>query len=159
MPSTGATSETSEGGSGAGRSNGDLHGLGQVRLASLYIQPKLSPARNLLLRTAASRADGRLIPPSLRGGRTKALPALLVCGWIEPVGDGHVLTDAGCAAIRQQRHALSDGIQPVDSSNGLQFLDGISARLGTKLTALVMALRCQSGAVGHANLSGDGYCP
>ena len=66
---------------------------------------KLSPAQSLLLRTAARRADGRVIPPdTLRGGaRVKVLTALLQRGWIEPADDGHVLTDAGYAAISQQR--------------------------------------------------------
>lgn len=43
---------------------------------------KLSPAQSLLLRTAARRADGRVIPPhTLRGGaRAKVLTALLQRG-------------------------------------------------------------------------------
>ena len=65
--------------------------------------PKLSPAQNLLLRTAGRRADGRVRPPdTLRGGgRAKELTALLQRGWIEPAGDAQVLTDAGYAAIGQ----------------------------------------------------------
>ncbi len=45
----------------------------------MHTPPKLSPAQNLLLRTAARRADGRVIPPdTLRGGaRVKVLTALL----------------------------------------------------------------------------------
>ena len=41
--------------------------------------PKLSPTQCLLLRTAARRVDGRVIPPdTLRGGaRAKVLTALL----------------------------------------------------------------------------------
>jgi hypothetical protein len=48
--------------------------------------PKLSPAQNLLLRTAARRADGRVIPPgTMRGGALfKVLTALLQRGWIGP---------------------------------------------------------------------------
>ena len=59
--------------------------------------PKLSPAQNLLLRTAARRADGHVIPPeTLRGGgRAKVLTTLLQRGWIEPADDGHLLTNAG----------------------------------------------------------------
>ena len=59
--------------------------------------PKLSPAQSLLLRTAARRPDGRVIPPdTLRGGaRVKVLTALLQRGWIEPAADGdHLLPDA-----------------------------------------------------------------
>lgn len=53
---------------------------------------KVSPAQSLLLRTAARRADGRVIPPdTLRGGvRFKVLTALLHRGWIKPTDDGHV---------------------------------------------------------------------
>ena len=54
-----------------------------------------------MLRTATRRADGRVIPPeTLRGGaRVKVLTAVLQRGWIEPADDGHVMTDAGYAAI------------------------------------------------------------
>ena len=73
---------------------------------------KLSPAQSLLLRTAARRADGRVIPPdTLRGGaRVKVLTSLLQRGWIEPADDGHVMTDAGYAAIGLQRPAPLDDV-------------------------------------------------
>lgn len=63
--------------------------------------PKLSPAQSPLLRNAARRSDGSVIPhDSLRGGaRAKVLRALLQRGWIEPADDGHVVSDAGYAAI------------------------------------------------------------
>lgn len=110
--------------------------------------PKLSPAQNLLLRAAARRADGRVIPPgTLRGGaRIKVLTALLQRGWIEPADDGHVLTDAGYAAIGQQRPVPPDDVQPIDTIDDLQLLEGIPVRSGTKLAALVMALRRPQGA-------------
>jgi hypothetical protein len=52
--------------------------------------PKLSSAPNLLLRTAARRADGRVIPPGtmLGGAGAKVLTALLQRGWIEPADGG-----------------------------------------------------------------------
>lgn len=109
---------------------------------------KLSPAQNLLLRTAARRADGRVIPPgTLRGGaRAKVLTALLGRGWIEFADDGHVLTDAGYAAIGHQRPAPPDDAQLVDTIDDLQLLEGIPVRSGTKLAALVVALRPPQGA-------------
>ena len=109
---------------------------------------KLSPAQSLLLRTAARRPDGRVIPPdSLRGGaRAKVLTALLQRGWIEPAEEGHVLTDAGYAAIGQQRPMPPDDVQPMDATDDFQFLEGIPIRPGTKLAALVMALRRPQGA-------------
>ena len=59
--------------------------------------PKLSPAQSQLLRVAARRADGRVIPPdTLRGSaRVKVMTALLQRGWIEPADGCHLLTDAG----------------------------------------------------------------
>ena len=109
--------------------------------------PKLSPAQNLLLLTAARRADGRVIPPgTMRGGaRIKVLTALLQRGWIEPADGGHALTDAGYAAIGQQRPAPPDEV-PVENIGDLQLLEGIPVRPGTKLAALVMALLRPQGA-------------
>ena len=105
--------------------------------------PKLSPAQALLLRTATRRADGRVIPSeTLRGGaRVKVLAALLQRGWIEPADDGHVMTDAGYAAIGLQRPAPLDDVQSMDTTDDLQLLEGIPVRPGTKLDALVMVLR------------------
>ncbi len=109
---------------------------------------KLSPAQSLLLRTTARRPDGRVIPPdTLRGGaRVKVLTALLQRGWIEPADEGHVLTDAGYAAIGLQRPAPLDDVQPMDTTDDLQLLEGIPVRPGTKLAALVMVLRRPQGA-------------
>ena len=109
---------------------------------------KLSPAQSLLLRTAARRADGRVIPPgTLRGGaRVKVLTSLLQRGWIDPTDDGHVMTDAGYAAIGLKRPMLPDDVQPMDVTDDLQLLEGIPVRPGTKLAALVMVLRSPQGA-------------
>lgn len=110
--------------------------------------PKLSPAQSLLVRTAARHADGRVIPPAnVRGGaRVKVLTALLQRGWIEPADGGHVLTDAGYVAIGLQRSVPPDGVQPMDTIVDLQLLEGIPIRPGTKLAALVVALRRPQGA-------------
>lgn len=122
---------------------------------------KLSPAQSLLLRTAASRADGRVIPPdTLRGGgRAKVLTALLQRGWIEPADGGHVLTDAGYAAIGQQRPAPPDYVQPMDTIGDLQLLEGIPVRPGTKLAALVMTLRRPQGATRLQLMLATGWQP
>lgn len=123
--------------------------------------PKLSPVQNLLLRTAARRADGRVIPPdTLRGGgRAKVLTALLQRGWIEPADDGHVLTDAGYATIGQQRPVPPDDVQPVDTTDELQLLEGVQVRPGTKLAALVMALRHPQGATSLQLMLATGWLP
>jgi hypothetical protein len=123
--------------------------------------PKLSPAQNLLLRTAACRVDGRVIPPdTLRGGgRARVLTALLQKGWIEPADGGHVLTDAGYAAIGQQRPVLPDDVQPVDTIGDLQLLEGIPVRPSTKLAALVIALRRPQGATSLQLMLATGWQP
>jgi hypothetical protein len=122
--------------------------------------PKLSPAQNLLLRTAARRADGRVIPPgTLRGGaRAKVLTALLQRDWIEPADGGHALTDAGYAAIGQQRPAPPDEV-PVDNIGDLQLLEGIPVRPGTKLAAVVLALRSPQGATSLQLMLATGWQP
>ena len=123
--------------------------------------PKLSPAQSLLLRTAARRAHGRVIPPdTLRGGaRVKVLTSLLQRGWIEPVDGGHVLTDAGYAAIGQQRPMPPDDVQPMDATDDFQLLEGIPVRPGTKLAELVMSLRRPQGATGLQLMLATGWQP
>lgn len=110
--------------------------------------PKLSPAQCLLLSTAARRVDGCVIPPgTLRvGARAKVLTALLERGWIEPSDGGHRWTNAGYAAIGQQRPAPQDGVAKRDTTDDLQLLEGITVRPGTKRAALVTALRHPQGA-------------
>ena len=122
---------------------------------------KLSPAQSLLLRTAARRPDGRVIPPdTLRGGaRVKVLTSLLQRGWIEPADDGHVTTDAGYAAIGQQRPMPPDDVQPMDTTDHFQFLEGIPIRPGTKLAALVMSLRRPQGATSLQLMLATGWQP
>jgi len=87
------------------------------------------------------------LPDNLRGGaRVKVLTALLQRGWIERTADGHVLTDAGYAAIGRKRWVVPDAVQKLDTVGDLQLLEGIPVRPGTKLAALVVALRCPPGA-------------
>ena len=122
---------------------------------------KLSPAQSLLLRTAARRPDERVIPPdTLRGGaRAKVLTSLLQRGWIEPADDGHVMTDAGYAAIGQKRPMPPDDVQPMDATDDFQLLEGIPIRPGTKLAALVMALRRPQGATSLQLMLATGWQP
>ena len=123
--------------------------------------PKISPAQSLLLRTAARNPDGRVIPPdTLRGGaRVKVLTALLQRGWIKLADDGHVMTDGGYAAIGRQRPVPPDDVQPVDTTSGLQLLEGIPVRSGTKLAALVIALRRPQGATSLQLMLATGWQP
>jgi len=123
--------------------------------------PKISPAQSLLLRTAARLTDGRVITPgTLRGGaRVKVLTALLQRGWIEPTDGGYLLTDAGYAAIGQQRPAPPDDVQPMNTIGDLQLLEGVPVRPGTKLAALVMTLRRPQGATSLQLMLATGWQP
>ncbi|MGE0188260.1 MAG: hypothetical protein AB7Q04_02955 [Steroidobacteraceae bacterium] len=48
------------------------------------ILPQLSPAQNLLLRAAARRTDGRVIPPgTLRGGARVKVLTCAVATWLD----------------------------------------------------------------------------
>jgi len=123
--------------------------------------PKLTPPQALLLRAAARRADGRVIPPAnLRGGaRVKVLTALMQRGWIEPTDDGHALTDAGYAVAGRKRPALPEDLQPVETPRDLQLLEGIPVRPGTKLAALVVALRRPEGSTNLQLILATGWQP
>lgn len=127
----------------------------------MYTLLKPSPAQSLLLRIAALRADGRVTPPdTLRGGaRVKVITALLQRRWIEPADDGHVMTDAGYLAIGLQRSAPPDSVQPMDAIDDLQLLEGIPVRSGTKLAAMVVALRRPQGATSLQLMLATGWQP
>lgn len=99
--------------------------------------PKLTPTQALLLRAAA---------------RASTLAGLRQRGWIEPAADGHAITDAGYAAIGRQRPTPKGAVQNLDTTGALQLLEGIPVRLGTKLAALVVALRRPQGAT-HLQLT------
>ena len=125
--------------------------------------PKLTPTQALLLRAAARRADGRVIPPdNLRGGaRVKVLIALMQRGWIEPSDDGHALTDAGFAVAGRKRPTPpeAEGIQRLDTPDALQLLEGIPIRPGTKLAALVVAISRPQGATNLQLMLATGWQP
>jgi hypothetical protein len=129
----------------------------------MEICPELTPTQALLLRTAARRADGRVIPPdNLRGGaRVKAIAGLMRREWIEAGDGGYVLTDAGYAVAGRRRPALpeAEGIQEVDTLDALQLLEGIPVRPGTKLAALVVALRRPQGATNLQLMLATGWQP
>ena len=123
--------------------------------------PKFTPTQALLLRAAARRADGRVIPPdNLRGGaRVKVLTALMQRGWIEPASDGHALSDAGYAVAGRKRPALPEDLQSMATPDDLQLLECIPVRRGTKLAALVVALRRPQGATNLQLMLTTGWQP
>lgn len=125
--------------------------------------PKLTPTQALLLRAAARRADGRVIPPAnLRGGaRAKAMTTLMRREWIEASDGGFVVTDAGYAVAGRKRPAppTAEGLQEVDTPDDLQLLEGIPVRPGTKIAALVLALRRPQGATNLQLMLATGWQP
>jgi hypothetical protein len=129
----------------------------------MEILPRLSPTQALLLRTAARRADGRVIPPAnLRGGaRVKAMTSLMRREWIEGSDGGFVLTDAGYAVAGRKRpvQPQAEGIQEMDTPDDLQLLECIPVRPGTKLAALVVALRRPQGATNLQLMLATGWQP
>jgi hypothetical protein len=134
-----------------------------VKEAAMETLPKLTPTQALLLRAAARRADGRVIPPAnLRGGaRVKAMTALMRRAWIEGSDGGFVLSDAGYAVAGRKRPAppRAEGIQEMDTPDALQLLEGIPVRPGTKLAALVVALRRPQGATNLQLMLATGWQP
>jgi hypothetical protein len=122
---------------------------------------KLTPTQALLLRTATRRADGRVIPPgNLRGSaRVQVLTALMQRGWIEPADDGHALTEVGYAVVGRKRPAPPEDIQKLDTPDDLELLEGIPVRPGTKLAALVVALRRPQGGTNLQLMLATGWQP
>lgn len=122
-----------------------------------------TPTQAQILRAAAQTPDGRItVPDKLpAGARAMTLRALLARGWIVADGDGHVMTDAGYAVAGCKRTAPpeAEGIQKMDTPDDLQLLEGIPIRLGTKLAALVAALRQPEGATMLQLIQITGWLP
>ncbi len=72
-----------------------------------------------------------------------------------------MLTDAGYAVAGRKRPAPpeAEGIQKVDTPDDLQLLEGIPVRPGTKLAALVLALRRPQGATNLQLMLATGWQP
>ena len=79
--------------------------------------PKLTPTQALLLRTAARRANGRVIPPdSLRGGaRANTLTGLQQRGWIEPI-DGGLLLSFAARILDSSMSDIDEVMQCLDAA-------------------------------------------
>jgi hypothetical protein len=106
-----------------------------MREAAMDFCLKLTPTQGLLLRAAARRADGRLIPPdTLRGGaRIKEMTGLLRRGGMESCDASCARTGAGYAVAGRQRATLPDEVRTVDATDDLQRLEVVPVRPGTKL--------------------------
>jgi hypothetical protein len=111
---------------------------------------KLTETQTIIMNAAACRPDGNIEPLSatLRGGaRAKVIEALTARGLIVDAAGQFLLTDAGYSAIGKRR-PIPKGVQNADTHDALQKLDPIrvAIRTGTKLAAIIEAMRQPDGA-------------
>lgn len=142
-------------------------------------QAKLTETQSVILMAAAGRADGNIepLPATLRGGaRAKVIEGLLGRGLIVDAEGHHLLTDAGYAAVGKQRPAPK-GVSQMDAHNGVAKRDTPDAvakhdpihalqklevtapaiRSGTKLAAIIDAMRHPGGATIAQMMAGTGW--
>jgi len=122
---------------------------------------KLTATQTTILKTAAGRADGNIepLPTNLRGGaRAKVIDGLLARGLISDTDGHHLLTDAGYAAVGKRR-PVPKGVQKADAPDALTKREATSRtiRPGTKLAALINAMRHPSGATIAQMMAGTGW--
>lgn len=124
-------------------------------------QAKLTDTQTAVLKAAASRADGNIepLPTTLRGGaRTKVIERLLAKGLVAGANGQHLLTDAGYAAVGKQR-PVPKGVQKMDAPDALTKREATppTIRPGTKLTAIIDALRHPGGATIAQMMASTGW--
>lgn len=124
-------------------------------------QAKLTDTQIAILKAAAGRPDGNIepLPPNLRGGaRTKVIEGLLARGLITESEGNHRLTDAGYAAVGKRR-PVAKGVQKLDAPDALTKCEGTSPtiRPGTKLAAIIEAMRHPGGATIAQMMAGTGW--
>ncbi|GIK45061.1 MAG: hypothetical protein BroJett012_09640 [Betaproteobacteria bacterium] len=131
---------------------------------------KLTDTQAAILKAAAGRADGNIepMPPTLRGGaRTKVIEGLLARGFVIDSNGHRLLTDAGFAAVGRRR-PVPKGAQKLDATDALTKREPIDAlqkletipptiRPGTKLAAIIDALRNPGGATIAQMMTGTGW--
>ena len=133
-------------------------------------QAKLTDTQTAILKAAASRADGNIdpLPSNLRGGaRAKVIEGLFARGLIVDVNGHHRLTDAGHTAVGKQRPAstdvakrdTADALTKSEATHALQKLEvtSPSVRPGTKLAAIIDAMRHHGGATIAQMMAGTGW--
>ncbi|MFZ5498582.1 MAG: DUF3489 domain-containing protein [Pseudomonadota bacterium] len=124
-------------------------------------QTKLTDTQIAILKAAAGRPDGNIepLPTNLRGGaRAKIIESLLAKGLVADT-DGHLLlTDAGYAAIGKRR-PLPKGVQKMDAPDALTKREATAPtiRPGTKLAAIIDAMRHPGGATIAQMMAGTGW--
>jgi hypothetical protein len=124
-------------------------------------QAKLTNTQTIILKAAAGRPDGNIepLPPTLRGGaRAKVIEGLLARGLVVDAGGQHLLTDAGYAAVGKRR-PIPKGIQKLDAPDDLTKREATAPtiRPGTKLAAIIEAMRSPGGATIAQMMAGTGW--
>lgn len=133
-------------------------------------QAKLTDTQTTILKAAASRTDGNIepLPATLRGGaRAKVIEGLLARGLAADADGHHLLTDAGYAAVGKLR-PVPKGVQKMDSHDALTKREATHAlqklevtppgiRSGTKLAAIIDAMRHPGGATIAHMMAGTGW--
>ena len=122
---------------------------------------KLTDTQTAILKAAAGRPDGSIepLPANLRGGaKTAVIDGLLARGLIADADGHHQLTDAGYAAVGKRRPAPK-GVQKMDSPDALTRSEPIpyTLRPGTKLAAIIDAMRNPGGATIAQMMAGTGW--
>ena len=142
-------------------------------------QIKLTDTQTAILRAAAGRPEGNVepLPPTLRGGaRTKVIEGLLAKGLVIGADGHHLLTDAGYAAVGKRRPVpksvqkmdtldavakgdITDALTKREAIHALQKLEATSRaiRPGTKLAAIIDAMRHPGGATIAQMMAGTGW--
>lgn len=122
---------------------------------------KLTDTQTAILKAAAGRADGNIepLPATLRGGaRAKVIGGLLAKGLIIAADGNHLLTDAGYAAVGKRR-PTAKGVRKLDAPDALTKREPIlrTIRPGTKLAAIIDAMRHPDGATIAQMMAGTGW--
>lgn len=131
---------------------------------------KLTDTQTTILKAAAARPDGNIepLPSALRGGAlAKVIAGLLTRGFIVDADDHHLLTDAGYAAVGKRRPVskgtwnagIPDALTKRDPTGDLQKLETTprTLRPGTKLAAIIDAMRHPGGATIAQMMAGTGW--
>lgn len=133
-------------------------------------ESKLTDTQITILIVAASRPDGNIepLPPTLRGGaRAKVIEGLVARALVLDADGHYLLTDAGYAAVGKRR-PVPKGVQKMDAPDGLTKREATHAlqkleataptiRSGTKLAAIVEAMRHPGGATIAQMMAGTGW--
>lgn len=133
-------------------------------------QTKLTDTQTAILKTAAGRADGNIepLPANLRGGaRAKVIEGLIARGFVVDAEGQYQITDAGYAAVGKRRPApkgvkkmdAHDALTKREATHALQKLEATSRtiRPGTKLAAIIDAMRHPGGATIAQMMAGTGW--